>query len=77
MAERFRTEILPAAEAHAAATGNRFPLLTAQLGHDESRWLAERYASLADELAGTGSAPAAEGRTGASCADQLGLRTTW
>jgi DNA-binding PadR family transcriptional regulator len=53
MLERFRTEILPAAEAHAAATGNRFPLLTAQLGHDETRWLAERYARLADELTST------------------------
>jgi DNA-binding PadR family transcriptional regulator len=50
LVERFNTEIQPAAEAHAAATGLRFPLLAARIGREENEWLANRYAELANEL---------------------------
>lgn len=50
LADRFRREIEPPAEALSAASGQRFPLLTARLGREINEWLADRYARLADEL---------------------------
>jgi DNA-binding PadR family transcriptional regulator len=62
LADRFRREIEPAAEALRVANGQRFPLLTARLGREINEWLADRYARLADELYGQpelGTKPAA------------------
>jgi DNA-binding PadR family transcriptional regulator len=50
LVKRFDAEILPAAEAHAAATGLRFPLLAARIGREENESNVERYARLAREL---------------------------